>query len=125
MLDWKTSFKGTRIIVPQELRDRVLQIAHEGHPGIVSMKKRLRSKVWWPGIDKEVERFFQTCHSCQLVGRPQPPEPMKSTELPQGPWQHVSADLMTPSTVCPDLETIKKPFFLKSIPLILLLLAML
>ena len=61
------------------------------------MKKRLRSKVWWPGIDKEVEGFCQTCHSCQLVGRPQPPEPMKSTELPQGPWQHVSADLMTPS----------------------------
>ena len=93
----KLVLRGTRIIVPQELRDRVLQIAHEGHPGIVSMKKRLRSKVWWPGIDKEVERFCQTCHSCQLVGRPQPPEPMKSTELPQGPWQHVSADLMTPS----------------------------
>ena len=82
----KLVLRGTRIIVPQELRDRVLQIAHEGHPGIVSMKKRLRSKVWWPGIDKEVERFCQTCHSCQLVGRPQPPEPMKSTELPQGPW---------------------------------------
>ena len=41
--------------MPQELRGRVLQIAHEGNPGIVSMKKRLRSKFSWPGIDKEVK----------------------------------------------------------------------
>ena len=61
------------------------------------MKRKLRSKVWWPGIDKEVEKFCQTCHSCQIVGKPQLPEPMKSTELPQGPWQHISVDLMTPS----------------------------
>ena len=61
------------------------------------MKRRLCSKVWWPGIHKEVEKFYQTCHSCQLVGKPQPPEPMKSTELPQGPCQHISVDLMTPS----------------------------
>lgn len=32
-----------RIKVPQELRGRVLQIAHEGHPGIVTMKRKLRS----------------------------------------------------------------------------------
>ena len=93
----KLVLRGTRILIPQDLRDKVLHIAHEGHPGIVSMKRRLRSKVWWPGIDKEVEKFCQTCHSCQLVGKPQPPEPMKSTELPQGPWQHISVDLMTPS----------------------------
>ena len=82
----KLVLRGTRILIPQDLRDKVLQIAHEGHPGIVSMKRRLHSKVWWPGIDKEVGKFCQTCHSCQLVGKPQPPEPMKSTELPQGPW---------------------------------------
>ena len=93
----KLVLRGTRILIPQDVRDKVLHIAHEGHPGIVSMKRRLRSKVWWPGIDKEVEKFCQTCHSCQLVGKPQPPEPMKSTELPQGPWQHTSVDLMTPS----------------------------
>lgn len=43
--------RGTRIVIPKGLRARVLELAHEGHPGIVAMKHRLRSKVWWPGID--------------------------------------------------------------------------
>ena len=38
--------RGTRIIVPRELRKRVLDLAHEGHQGIVKTKERLRSKVW-------------------------------------------------------------------------------
>lgn len=32
-----------------------------------------------------------------MVNMPKPPEPLKRTELPSGPWQHISADLMTPS----------------------------
>ena len=51
----KLIFRGTRIVIPKMLRPRVLSQAHEGHPRIVSMKQRLRSKVWWPGIDREAE----------------------------------------------------------------------
>ena len=47
--------RGTRIVIPSELREHVLKLAHKGHPGIVMMKKRLRSKVWWPGIDNDCE----------------------------------------------------------------------
>ena len=75
----------TRIVIPSKLRPRVLSLAHEGHPGIVSMKQRLRSKVWWPGIDREAEKFCKTCHGCQLVSSPANPEPIKSTPLPSGP----------------------------------------
>ena len=32
-----------------------------------------------------------------MVSMPPPPEPLKRTELPSGPWQHISADPMTPS----------------------------
>ena len=32
--------RRTRIVIPSELREHVLKLAHEGHPGIVMMKKR-------------------------------------------------------------------------------------
>ena len=42
---------GTRIIIPKELRQQILALGHEGHPGVVVMKQRLRSKVWLPKIE--------------------------------------------------------------------------
>ena len=45
--------------------------------------------------DKDAERFCKY-PPCQMVSMPPPPEPLKRTELPSGPWQYVSADLMTP-----------------------------
>ena len=71
----KLILRGTRIVIPEKLRGHVLKLAHEGHQGIVKTKARLRSKVWWPGIDKDVEKHVKACHSCQLVGIPQVPEP--------------------------------------------------
>ena len=44
-------------MIPSKLRTQVLVLAHEGHPGIVSMRQRLRSKVWWPRIDRQAETF--------------------------------------------------------------------
>ncbi|CAG2204998.1 unnamed protein product [Mytilus edulis] len=35
--------RGTRIVIPISLREQVLQLAHEGHPGIVVMKTRFCS----------------------------------------------------------------------------------
>ncbi|XP_068703709.1 uncharacterized protein [Montipora foliosa] len=92
----KLVLRGTRIVVPKELRSHVLELAHEGHPGIVAMKQRLRSKVWWPGLDKDAERVCKTCHGCQLVSQPLKPEPMTRTEFPSAPWQHLAADLLGP-----------------------------
>ncbi|XP_064082956.1 uncharacterized protein K02A2.6-like [Macrobrachium nipponense] len=43
-------------IIPKSLRRQILDLAHEGHQGIVKCKSRLRQKVWWPGLDKEVVR---------------------------------------------------------------------
>ncbi|MCG8113536.1 MAG: RNase H-like domain-containing protein, partial [Candidatus Thiodiazotropha taylori] len=92
----KLVLRGTRIVIPESLRDRILTLAHEGHPGIVNMKKILRSKIWWPGIDRQVEQFCKSCYRCQLVSQTTKPEPMARTELPAGPWQHLAADLLGP-----------------------------
>ena len=87
---------GTRIVIPNEIRERTLELAHEGHPGIVNMKKILRTKVWWPAIDKDVEKFCKSCYGCQLVSQSAKPEPMCRTEMPNGPWQYLAADLLGP-----------------------------
>ena len=86
--------RGTCIVIPKGLRTTVLTIGHEGHLGVVSMKQHLRTKVWWPKLEKDVERFFKTCEACQLVGRPDPPETVASTELLQGPWCAVTIDYL-------------------------------
>ena len=44
--------RGTRIIIPSKLQPRTLALAHEGHLGVVGSKQNLRTKVWWPGMDK-------------------------------------------------------------------------
>ena len=80
----KLVLRGTCIIVPSVLRERTLELANEGNPGIINMKKVLGTKVWWPGIDKNVEKFWKCCYGCQLVSGTAKPEPMCHTELPNG-----------------------------------------
>lgn len=88
--------RGNRIVVPEKLRERVIHLAHEGHPGMTIMKRRLRSKVWWPKIDQHAEYAVRSCHGCTLVSAPNPPEPMKRKQLPTAPWEHLAMDYLGP-----------------------------
>lgn len=88
--------RGTRIVMPEKLRAHTIELAHEGHPGITVMKRRLRAKVWWPKIDSDAENFVKKCHGCTMVAAPAPPEPLKRKELPSQPWKHVAIDYLGP-----------------------------
>lgn len=92
----KILLRGTRIVMPKSLRNRTLELAHGGHPGMTIMKQRLRSKVWWPKMDSEVEAYVKSCRGCMLVAAPPAPEPMKRRDLPSGPWQHLAIDFLGP-----------------------------
>ena len=92
----KLVLRGTRIVIPQSLRKQVLHLAHEGHQGIVKMKSRLRTKVWWPKMDTDAERICKSCHGCQVVSGFCTPEPMQRVEPPTGPWQDVAIDVLGP-----------------------------
>ena len=87
---------GTRIVIPQSLRKQVLHLAHEGHQGLVKMKGRLRTKVWWPKMDTDAKRICKSCHGCQVVSGFGAPEPMQRVEPPTGPWQDVAIDVLGP-----------------------------
>ena len=49
--------RGSRMVIPQVLREYVLKLAHEGHQGIMTTKCRLRSKVWWLKVDGDAEKL--------------------------------------------------------------------
>ncbi|KAI8122782.1 hypothetical protein CVS40_6534 [Lucilia cuprina] len=87
---------GTRIVIPKSLRNGVLELAHEGHPGESAMKRRLKAKVWRPLIDKEAESFVKSCRDCLLVSQLTNPVPMQRHAFPNGPWQCVATDLLGP-----------------------------
>ena len=42
------------------------------------------------------EQLCRSCHECQLVSTAPNPEPVKRSVLPDGPWQHLAADLLGP-----------------------------
>jgi len=60
------------------------------------MKRRLRSKVWWPLIDRDAEEFVKTCRDCLLVSQSIRPAPMDRNPFPTGPWIRVASDLLGP-----------------------------
>ena len=88
--------RGTRIVLPAPLRQRAIDIAHESHQGLSKTKALMREKVWFPDIDKLTKDTLDRCIPCQAVGQPAPPQPLKMSEMPTGPWQKIHIDFYGP-----------------------------
>uniref|UniRef100_A0A5S6QPA8 RNA-directed DNA polymerase n=1 Tax=Trichuris muris TaxID=70415 RepID=A0A5S6QPA8_TRIMR len=56
---------GNRVVVTKQRQQRVLEELHLSHPRIVRIKALVRSYVWWPNIDSNIERFIAKRTHCQ------------------------------------------------------------
>lgn len=83
-------------VIPRALRPKAMCLAHKGHPGMSKMKSILKERVWWPGMSKSVETWVESCRTCTLNGRKEPPTPMKRADLPEAPWDLVAVDFCGP-----------------------------
>ncbi|XP_048767688.2 uncharacterized protein K02A2.6-like [Ostrea edulis] len=89
--------RNHRIVLPKSLRQRSIDIAHEGHQGVAKTKSFTRTKVWFPGMDGMIEEAVKNCASCQtLTPEFRSVEPYKMSELPSGPWENISIDFCGP-----------------------------
>lgn len=88
--------RANQIVIPAGLRERVTQIAHSGHCGIVKMKKLLRTFVWFPQLDRWVEQYVAQCRECQLNTPARAKTPCQMSPLPEGPWLELSMDFFGP-----------------------------
>ena len=53
-----------------------------GHLGIRKTQAIVMAHFYWPKLHRDVVEFCKTCHTCQMVGKPQPaikPAPLMPT----------------------------------------------
>ena len=82
-----------RLVIPQNMRNHILNCLHAGHLGITKCTARAQEAVWWPSITSDIHNMISQCHTC-AKHQPVPKEPLIPTPLPQRPWSHVGVDLM-------------------------------
>ena len=60
------------------------------------VKSLLREKVYWPGLDADVNEFTSRCIPCQANSRIPPPEPVKMSTLSEKVFEEISVDFYGP-----------------------------
>jgi len=100
----EVAYMDGRVYVPnnRELREEILREHHDpvdiGHPGQHRMMELLKRTYWWPGLKKDVKKYVQGCFKCQQnkVQHQKKAGELHPLEIPQGPWQEISIDIIGP-----------------------------
>ena len=97
---WKVRHQ---IVVPAKYRPRILGMAHEdplgGHLGVNKTKLRITKNFFWPGLSRDVSRFCETCHVCQVIGKSQltpPKAPLHPIPAFEEPFHRILIDCVGP-----------------------------
>ena len=94
-IDTGLVLKGTRVCIPPELLNRTLANLHGAHQGVDRMQAQAKESVYWPGIDADIADYVSLDTICTKHKAPLPPQPMLPRDIPDGPWQDITADDMT------------------------------
>ena len=87
---------ASRVVVPPQGRQSILEELHETHPGVNKMKSLARMYLWWPGMDADITRMVKACPVCQ-ESRPSPATaPLHPWEWPSQPWSRIHLDFAGP-----------------------------
>ena len=84
--------RGSRIIIPAQLRSDILEKLHTGHQGISKCHEKAKVSVWWPGLSTQLENLVHGCPIC-CEFQNQPAEPLIPSTHPALPWQKVASGL--------------------------------
>ena len=97
--------RGERIVIPNghvpqydtNIREWIIDLGHSGHMGITATKRLLRLRLWFPGMDRLVERIVEQCLPCQASVDIHPRDPLKPTPAPEEPWMKTFCDHWGPT----------------------------
>ena len=81
--------RGEMMIIPEgrctkndvAMRDWVMDLGHSAHQGVDATRRQLRVRLWFPGMDKAVERRVSTCLACQASVESKARDPLKPPRI--------------------------------------------
>ena len=86
-------YRNQRLIMPHSERLETLKVLHLGHYTVNKMQLRALETVYWPGINKDILKHYQSCKTCIKYSKSQRSEPLQSHPTPEVPWHTVATDL--------------------------------
>jgi len=103
-----------RIYVPnnKKIKEEILKENHDSvdmeHPERHRMLELLKRNYWWPGLKEDVKRYVQGCIKCQQnkVQHQKKAGELHPLEIPKGPWQKISIDIIGPLPKSNGMDTI-------------------
>ena len=92
-----------QVVLPKSYRNGVLSMAHEtllaGHLGVSKTYNKILNHFFWPLIKTDVSNFCRSCHTCQMVGKPNqkiPRAPLHPIPAFEEPFSRVIIDCVGP-----------------------------
>ena len=76
------------------MRQEIMARFHMAHLGVVKTKQRARSCAFWPNITADITKYISGCEICQQCSACQQKEPLKNSDIPEYPWEHVGTELL-------------------------------
>ena len=90
------------VLNDRKLREEILKEHHNladiRHPGQHRMLELLKRMYWWSGLKEDIKKYVQGCLKCQRnkVQHQRKAGELHPLEIPKGPWQEISIDMIGP-----------------------------
>ena len=87
--------KQNRIVIPNELQHRVIELAHENHLGIAKTIALLREKIYFVNMEAKVKAKISECILCAATLKTSTPQLLEPSNLPPFPWHTINIDFLS------------------------------
>lgn len=85
--------KGNRILVPDTLKRKYMELIHEGHQGREKCLLKARECIYWNGITSDIAQLVEKCGTCQTNSQMKSSTLEQKSEIPPFPWHTLATDL--------------------------------
>ena len=85
--------KGKCIMIPNSLKEQVLNQLHTNDMGIEKTKLLAHECVYWPSINADIKKYITQWATCLQFQQTQPQERIIHHEITLWPWEVVGADM--------------------------------